>query len=109
MKLLLQYGISCSQSGHNGSGRDRWYHTRSNRVELEVYVSGNPTPTSSQIRWHRLDLSEILNSDPGVVFQDGRRLFLSNVQLQQAGVYECEAVVSLSPFMGTVTSIVYGE
>ena len=82
-------------------------------VELEVYVSGYPMPTSSQITWYRPDLSEILDRDPGVAFQDGRRrLMLSNVQPQQAGVYECEVIVSLSPYMGAVTSIllkVYGE
>ena len=82
-------------------------------VELEVYVSGDPTPTSSQIMWYHPDLSEISNSDTGVVFQDGRRrLILSNVQPQQAGMYECEAVISISPYMGAVTSIlleVYGE
>lgn len=81
-------------------------------VELEVYVSGDPTPTSSQITWYRPDQSEISDSDPGVVFQDGRRrLILSNVQPQQAGVYDCETVNSLSPYMGAVTSIllqVYG-
>lgn len=82
-------------------------------VELEVYVSGYPTPRSSQITWYSPDLSEISDADPGVVFQGGRRsLTLSNVQPQQAGVYECEAIVPLSPYMGAVTSIllkVYGE
>ena len=81
-------------------------------VELEVYVSGNPMPTSSQITWYRPDQSEI-SSDTGVVFQDGgRRLILSNVQPHQGGVYECEVVVSFSPYMGAMTSIlleVYGE
>ena len=58
-------------------------------VELEVYVSGYPMPTSSQIGWHRPDVSEILDTDPGVVFQGGRRrLILFNVQPQLAGVYE---------------------
>ena len=82
-------------------------------VELEVYVSGYPMPTSSQITWYRPGVSEITDSDPGVVFIEGRRrLILSNVQPQQAGVYECEVVVSLDPYMGTVTSIllkVYSE
>ena len=82
-------------------------------VELEVYVSGYPTPRSSQITWYRPDLSEILDEDPGIVFTDGgRRLILSNVQPQQAGVYECGVVISLIPYMDAVTSIllkVYGE
>ena len=82
-------------------------------VELEVYVSGYPTPTSSHITWYHPDRSEISDDDSGAVFQDGRRrLILSNVQPHQAGVYECEVVVSLSPYMGAVTSIlleVYGK
>jgi hypothetical protein len=84
-------------------------------VELEVYVSGNPTPTSSQITWYYLDpdASEISNNDPGVAFQDGRRrLILSNVQPHQAGSYECTVVISPDPYMGAMTYIqlnVYGK
>jgi hypothetical protein len=82
-------------------------------VELEVYVSGNPTPTSSHITWYYPDLSELSNDDPEVVFQDGgRRLILSNIQPQQAGVYECAVVLSSDPYMGATTFImleVYGE
>ena len=82
-------------------------------VQLEVYVSGFPTPTSSHITWYRPDLSEISNDDTGVVLQDGgHRLILSNVQPEQAGSYECTVVLSLVPYMGAVTSIlleVYGE
>ena len=82
-------------------------------VELEVYVSGFPTPTSSHITWYRPDGSIISNNDPGMVFQDGgRRLIISNVQSTQAGLYECEVLLSPSPPMLAMTSImlqVYGE
>ena len=81
-------------------------------VELEVYASGFPTPTSSHITWY-YDNDEISDTDTGVAFQDSkRRLILSNVQPQQAGMYECDVVISVSPFLGASTSIqlnVYGE
>ena len=82
-------------------------------VELEVYVSGFPTPTSSQITWNRPGGSVISNNDPGMVFQDGgRRLIISNVQSTQAGLYECEVLLSSFPLLYATTSImlqVYGE
>ena len=82
-------------------------------AELEVYVSGYPVPDESQINWYCPDDSEIVSSDQGVSFQDGgRRMILSNVQASQAGLYECEVVINLSPFMGASTTIqlnVYGE
>ena len=82
-------------------------------VELEVYVSGYPTPTSSHITWYRPNGSIISNNDPGMVFQDGgRKLILFNVQPQQAGLYECEVLLSVSPLFFAMTSImlqVYGE
>ena len=82
-------------------------------VELEVYVSGFPMPTSSQITWYHPDRSVISNNDPGMVFQDGgRKLIISNVQSTQAGLYECEVLLSPSPPMFAMTSImlqVYGE
>ena len=82
-------------------------------VELEVYVSGYPIPTSSQITWHDPSGDEISDSDPGVEFQDGgRRLILSDVQAHQAGLYDCTVVLSSVPYMGAMTSIqlnVYGK
>ena len=82
-------------------------------AELEVYVSGYPVPTESHMYWYRPDRSEITSTDQGVSFQNsGRRMILSNVQLSQAGLYECEVVISTSPYMGTLTTIqlnVYGE
>ena len=82
-------------------------------AELEVYVSGYPVPTESSMYWYRPDRSEIMSSDQGVSFQDsGRRMILSNVQASQTGLYECEVVISSSPYMGASTTIqlnVYGE
>ena len=81
-------------------------------VQLEVYVSGYPVPTSSHITWYRPDETIISDTDTGVVFQDSkRRLILSIVQPQQAGSYECEVAISIFPYMGALTSIqlkVYG-
>ena len=82
-------------------------------VELEVYVSGYPIPSSSQIMWYNPRGGEILDGDAGVQFQDGhRRLILSNVETQQAGLYECTVILSHDPYMGAMTYIqldVYGK
>ena len=82
-------------------------------VELEVYVSGYPIPTSSHMTWYYPNGNEISAMDTGVEFQDsGRRLILSNAQPEQAGLYDCTIVLSLVPYMGATTSIqlnVYGE
>ena len=82
-------------------------------VELEVYVSGFPLPTESNITWLYPDGTIVMNSDFEVQLQGGgRRLILSNVQPARAGTYQCYVVNSLSPYMGASTSIqldVYGE
>ena len=82
-------------------------------VELEVYVSGYPVPSSSQITWYYPRGGEISDGDAGVQFQDGhKRLILSDVETEQAGLYECTVVVSLDPYMGAETYIqldVYGK
>ena len=82
-------------------------------VELEVYVSGYPKPTSSHITWYYPNSGEISDTDTGVEFQDSsRRLILSNVQPEQAGLYECVVILSASPYMGASTSImlnIYGK
>ena len=82
-------------------------------AELEVYVSGYPIPTESRMTWYRPDFTILTSSDQGVSFQDGgRRMILSNVQVSQAGLYECEVVITLSPRMDAFTMIqlnVYGE
>ena len=82
-------------------------------VELEVYVSGYPVPTSSQITWSDPDGSELSDAIAGVDLQEGdRRLILSNVQTQQAGQYECTVVLSTNPYMGATAYVqlnVYGN
>lgn len=82
-------------------------------VELEVYVSGYPTPSGAQITWQRPNQSVIMDSDEGVEFQDDRgRLILSDVQPWQAGPYVCHVFVSLSPYQSSKVEIhleVYGS
>ena len=76
-------------------------------VGLEVYVSGYPKPTESQIRWQNPDGSVISSSDVGVMFQkSGRKLVLSNVQFNQSGQYQCTVNGSVS---ATIQLQVYGE
>lgn len=66
-------------------------------VGIEVYVSGYPEPTESQLIWQYPNGSVISSSDRGVMFQDrGRRLVLSNVQSDQSGVYQCTVNVGAS-------------
>lgn len=82
-------------------------------VQLEVYVSGYPSPSSSRIRWYYPNGAQIADDDVGVRFLESkRRLVLSNVRSQQAGVYTCDVVISVIPYMGASTEIlleVYGE
>ena len=75
-------------------------------AELEIYVSGFPFPTESSITWRRPNTSTIKSSDPGVTFQDkGRKLILTNVQANQAGLYQLSVIILYSPFMGSFTQI----
>ena len=82
-------------------------------IELEVYVSGYPEPTSSQITWSDPDGIELSDATTRVDLQEGgRRLILSNVQTQQAGQYECTVLLSSSPYTGATAYIqlnVYGN
>ena len=79
-------------------------------VELEVYVSGYPEPAESNIMWKRPDQSVIMSSDPGVSFQEGRkRMILSNVQADQAGLYECTVTVQAMSASVKILLNVYGE
>ena len=72
-------------------------------AHLEVYVSGYPTPTASQITWRRPGGSEVVHSDEDVDFQEGKRiLVLTNVRPHQAGVYVC--TVALSSLIGTMAT-----
>ena len=78
--------------------------------ELEVFVSGYPEPTASHITWQRPDQSIILSSDGGVSFQDnGKRLIFSNVQPNQAGLYECIVTVQGTSAAVKIQLNVYGE
>ena len=80
---------------------------------LEVYISGYPLPTASQITWHRPEGYPVTASDEGVQFQEGhRRLVLSNLQPHQAGVYVCEVISSSPPHRRASTRIeldIYGK
>ena len=82
-------------------------------VQLQVYISGYPIPSSSSITWYHSDGGRIADSDVGVRFLESkRRLVLSNVQSRQAGMYRCDVVISIFPYMGASTEIlleVYGE
>ena len=71
-------------------------------VALEVYISGYPVPTGSQITWHYPNHTVIVGSvETGVKFEKGRkRLILSDVQPEQAGLYSCLMEVSLIPYLG---------
>ena len=77
---------------------------------LEVYVSGYPIPTSSQITWYYPNDNMVLDTDTGVEFQDtGRRLILSNVQPQQVGAYDCKVVLSDMNATTTIELNVYSK
>ena len=95
------------------AAKERTGVVQGSAVELEVYVSGYPTPVSTQITWRRPGGSDIMDSDEGVEFQDDRRrLILSNVQPQQAGLYQCTVTISVPPNRDASAGIqldVYGE
>jgi hypothetical protein len=78
---------------------------------LEVYVSGYPMqPTAAQITWYRPEGFEVAVSDQGVEFQEGhRKLVLSNLQPQQAGVYVCEVETQHSSARARTQLEVYGK
>ena len=73
-------------------------------VALEVYISGYPT---LWIMWHYPNHSAIMEHiDEGVKFEKGRRkLVLSEVHPEQAGLYSCRVKVSLDPYMGAEAEI----
>ena len=79
-------------------------------AELEVYVSGYPVPTESDISWQHPDGSPISSSDEEVVFQErGRKLILSNVQANQAGLYRCSITISSMSASTEIQLQVYGK
>jgi hypothetical protein len=68
-------------------------------VALEVYVSGYPIP---QITWYYPNHSAIMGStEGGVKFRkDRKKLILSNVDPEQAGLYSCQVeLVSLDHYL----------
>ena len=73
-------------------------------VALEVYASGYPT---LWVRWNYPNHSAIMEHiEGGVKFQKGgKKLILSNVHLEQAGLYSCQVTVSLDPYMGAKAEI----
>lgn len=76
-------------------------------VALEVYISGYPIPTGSQITWYYPNRSAIVESmEAGVRFEKGRKkLILSDVHPEQAGLYSCHVKISLSPYLGAKEEI----
>ena len=75
-------------------------------AELEVFVSGYPVPVESDITWQHPNGSLISSSSAGISFQEGgRKLVVSNVQANQAGMYRVTVVISFSPYMGQSTFI----
>lgn len=78
---------------------------------LEVYVSGYPVqPTAAQITWYRPEGSEVDDRDQGVEFQEGRRrLVLSDLQRQQAGVYCCEVESQHHSASAQIQLDIYGK
>ena len=67
--------------------------TQGNSITLEVYISGYPTVQRTDIHWYQLNPTrqEITS---GATFQDNRkRMILHNVQVSDAGMYECEAII----------------
>lgn len=76
-------------------------------VALEVYVAGYPIPTESQITWYYPDNTPIVGSTAEEVkFERGRKkLILSDVQPDQAGLYSCQVEISLTPYLGAKTDV----
>ena len=76
-------------------------------VALEVYISGYPVPTGSQISWHYPNHTVIVGSiEAGVKFEKGhKKLILSDIQLEQAGLYSCQVELSLVPYLGAKAEI----
>ena len=65
---------------------------RGDRAVLEVYVSSYPLISGDLIRWYWPNGSEILEREAQLM-NDGRSLFLVDVQPSYAGAYRCEVSV----------------
>ena len=74
---------------------------------LQVYVSGYPLITSSQIHWYRPNGTEIVEGQAS--FEDGRRtIVLSEVQSIDEGLYRCEVTTSYGSSSTSIQLDVYG-
>ena len=71
-------------------------------IELEVYVSGYPSPSDSHITWYHPNRSIIVETEEGGVKlkRSRKRLVLSDVRLHQAGRYTCKVEISVIPYLG---------
>ena len=59
---------------------------------LEVYVSGYPLISGDNISWYWPN-SSIMKKNEASFMNDGRTLFLVNIQLIDAGAYRCEVTL----------------
>ena len=74
---------------------------------LQVYVSGYPFVTSSQIHWYRPNGTEILEGH--ATFQDGRKtVILSELQSTDEGLYRCEITTTYGNRSTLIQLDVYG-
>ena len=74
---------------------------------LQVYVSGYPLVTSSQIHWYRPNGTEILKGH--ATFRDGRKtMVLSELQSADIGLYHCEIITSYGNRSTSIQLDVYG-
>ena len=67
------------------------------RVDLEIYTSGSPSPNSDTIMWRRN------GADTGngvVLLDDKHRLRIDDAQLSDAGVYNVSITIVISASQG---------
>jgi len=67
------------------------------RVDLEIYTSGNPPPNSDTISWSR---NGVLVSSSALLDQR-HRLRIDNAQLSDAGVYNISVIIVISAVQGS--------
>jgi len=65
------------------------------RVDLEIYTSGNPPPNSDAITWSRN--GEVVSNN---LLDQRHRLRIDNVQLSHAGVYNVSITIVISAVQG---------
>jgi len=66
------------------------------RVDLEIYTSGNPPPSSDTITWSRN--GEAVNNNN--LLDQRHRLRIDDAQLSHAGVYNISVTVIISALQG---------